>query len=174
MDTIILGGRVMNFVGAVGADLIFTAVRTTSDRIIASVRFINSSDKSGTCCLKVAIERLDIDSKVSIINSFTNELNGEDLSESLKLALVAVENILHKIENEIKTITNLIEEHNQLYFSYWRSLDYSGCLSNLKTHCETLDTRVDLLLKLLHVDKSRFIQKSNIYKSKPVMINRSI
>lgn len=159
MEAIMLGGKAVHFVGAVGTDLIFTAVRTTSNGIIGGVNYINSSDKSGIGHLKAAIEMLDIDNKVNIINAFAHELDGEDLHNSLKLALVAVENILHKIDNEIKLITKTIEEHNSLYFSYWRSLDYSANLANLKVHNSILDARLDLLLKLLQVDKRRMTTK---------------
>lgn len=154
METIILGGRAFAFAGAVGTDLIFNAVRSTSCGIINGMNYIYSSDKSGISHLKFELDKIDLLIKVNIVDSFIHELDNTKISNSVKSSLISVENILFKLKKEIDDITNLIKDHNEKWFAYWRYLDYTAYLENIKIHNNILDKRLDLLLKLLQVDQN--------------------
>lgn len=152
MESLILGGTVIAFAGAVGTDLIISAVQTTSRGVINGINYIYSSDRTGADHIKLVLIKLDIMTKVAIINSFINELNEDsEQLESITTSLISVENVLQNIEKEIKSVNRIINEHNQKWFASWRTIDYNHHIEAIRLYNQILDTRVDLLLKLLQI-----------------------
>jgi hypothetical protein len=154
MELVMSGGQIVAFAGAVGADLIFSAVRTTSTSIIQGINYVYLTDKTGIIAIKQILDQLDIKSKITVINTFINELSEmHNLSQSITSALVAVESVLRSIEKEITTINTIIDEHNDKWFASYRSLDYSKHVYLIQHYNHIFDIRIDLLMKLLQVHK---------------------
>lgn len=134
---------------SIGTNLLIPVVKATGHGIQNSINYINSSDKTGIEHLKFELELLDINSKITIITAFLNDISSAKISESGKTALIAVENVLSKINCELMELNKRMDGHNSKWFSSYRNLDYLENLNNVKKYNLILDMRLKLLFKVL-------------------------
>ena len=100
---------------------------------------------------KKILKDYDLTSKVSVINSYLNELSNNSVvfeKEAVKLAIKNILEVLEKISNEIKSIEDKIKVHKQLWFHRFRTPEYKTLLINLETDIRIMSERFDLLIKI--------------------------
>ena len=101
---------------------------------------------------KELLESIDIISKVDIVNSFMSLLDSKKkMSDMVHKALNYLHEITEKINKEITEIKKDIETHKTLWFHNLRTPGYKSKIDNLIKHTKILDTRLDLLIKLINI-----------------------
>lgn len=103
---------------------------------------------------KDILEKLDICEKVGLINSLMKQLENKDINDTINLSLHGLHNIIDKINKEIETINKQISDHKQKWFSSIRGAEYVKTVNKLVIHKRIMDERLDILLKLLNMDKN--------------------
>lgn len=150
MNTILLGTRALNLVSGISTELLIQTVKTTSNGIIGTIKYISSYNNIDITLLKKDLENIDLENKITIINQFIEEIeNTKNIKESIKSSIKSVHDILDKINIELESIKEDIEYHQTKYFNSWRTLCCDNKIENLKTHDSILNNRFDLLVKLL-------------------------
>ena len=150
MNTILLGTRALNLVSGISTELLIQTVKTTSNGIIGTIKYISSYNNIDITLLKKDLENIDLENKIIIINQFIEEIeNTKNIKESIKSSIKSVHDILDKINIELESIKEDIEYHQTKYFNSWRTLCCDNKIENLKTHDSILNNRFDLLVKLL-------------------------
>lgn len=103
------------------------------------------------------IQELDLEYKITIINSFIKELKDNyphDLNmNAISLSISGIEKVTNDIDKCICLIRELISYHKTKFFHGWRELD-RRCQKNLIQiilYDKILDRRIDLLIKLSNV-----------------------
>jgi hypothetical protein len=86
---------------------------------------------------------------VDIRSSCTNVLTR--LPESIKISLNSLAVLVEKINDILFKIKKKIQTHNQLYFKSWRNFCLKREISQLKFETDLLDSRFNLLFKILGV-----------------------
>ena len=150
MNTILLGTKALNLVSGISTELLIQTVKTTSNGIIGTIKYISSYNNIDITLLKKDLENIDLENKIIIINQFIEEIeNTKNIKESIKSSIKSVHDILDKINIELESIKEDIEYHQTKYFNSWRTLCCDNKIENLKTHDSILNNRFDLLVKLL-------------------------
>ena len=133
-----------------GKDLVTKAISNTSTNIFTEIETVLAD---GDFVFKSLLEDLDINSKLDIINSFVNDIESDFQSDTIKLALKYLHDILEKIKLEMENIRKEIEAHKQKYFYYLRTPSYKDTIKKLALHIKILDERFNLLIKLINSKK---------------------
>lgn len=150
MNTILLGTKALNLVSGISTELLIQTVKTTSNGIIETIKYISSYNNVDITLLKKDLENIDLESKIIIINQFIEEIeNTKNIKESIRSSIKSVHDILDKINIELESIKEDIEHHQTKYFNSWRTLCCDNKIENLKIHNSILNNRFDLLVKLL-------------------------
>jgi len=102
---------------------------------------------------KNILEQLDICEKVGLINTLMKQLDNKDISDTINLSLHGLHNIIDKINKEIDLINLQIKEHKLKWLSSLRGAEYTKTVNKLVIHKKIMDERLDILLKLLNMDK---------------------
>lgn len=137
-----------------GKELLVQSVSKTTTNIYKGLEDINSDESFHFTKI---LEELDIKAKLDIIHEFINELNDNNIikskynqSKSTDKILSYLCDILKNIETEIESINIEIKTHKTKWFNKFRTATYITMIDNLKKHLTILDSRFDLLLKLLN------------------------
>ena len=99
--------------------------------------------------IKKIIKNLDIETKLNIINSFIKSMKDINLSEHIIISINSINEIIKEIEKEINDINKEIIEHKSKWFYYLRKTNNLENINKLKTSVKILDSRFDILMKLL-------------------------
>lgn len=135
------------FLGAmIGNEMLSKTVSNSASSIYSGLSSLNENPKFD---FKELLEELDIETKLTVIIKFLDDLKETHLTESNKLSLNSIYDIIHKIECEIKDINNEIDNHNKKWFHQIRYFNYHKQLDNLKKHVKILDSRFDLFMKII-------------------------
>ena len=105
--------------------------------------------------LKNFMDKYDINATILIINQLMKSFpdNLEQI-EPIKQALTNLHNIIRDIETELDHINIEIEYHkNERYFAHYRTPYYNSYLKNIEKFIPILNTRLDLLLKVIQMYK---------------------
>ena len=99
------------------------------------------------------IEKLDIKSKIKIIEKLIIEINQKKLhqTDTIHLALVDLHEIIEKINNELNEVNKKYKIYEQSWFKFLQTNPYSILIKSLTNHNNIMEKRLDLLLKLLTV-----------------------
>ena len=106
------------------------------------------------------IEELDINSKISVIKSLINsksfrriDYNSKILQNidiyTVNLCIKNLNDIIDKISDELKKISELIPEHKLKWFHTWRTPEYHNNVENLKKYNIIMESRLNLFLDIL-------------------------
>ena len=93
---------------------------------------------------------LDIVAKIQVIDEFIREIPTKN-NRTIEVALNNLNKINVRIHQILKQIEVKIEEHKNKYLYGWRTPDYQNELSSLKTYNKILDSRFDLLVRLINL-----------------------
>jgi hypothetical protein len=100
--------------------------------------------------IKKTTDKIDLHNKLIIIDNFTKMIPKDlEKNKCISTSLESIHNIILQINNELGLINNIIENHSQKHFYYFRKHDYYTQLDNIVTYKKILDDRFDILLKLI-------------------------
>ena len=99
------------------------------------------------------IDDRDIEASLGVIEGLVKEINTKKLPESLVKALKNLERTLSNVHILLEKIHIKTIEHSQKYFSNWRSFNVSNEKKELMTEFKLLETRFNLLHKILMIYK---------------------
>lgn len=140
---IYVGGRIITEL--LERDLIIRSITATNTKICG----ILSEYFYGEELFKMSLEKLDIQHKLEVIESFIHSLPKTDTETSTVLiALHGIEDISVRIHDELDKIKKKIQDHKQKYFYWLRTVDITYDLMNLEGHVQNLDRRFDLFIKI--------------------------
>lgn len=132
------------------SDLISSEIiKETSKKIYSSLYNINNNNIP---IINNIIENLDIQNKIKIVNSLFEENKHKRNNNTQILSLNNLHDISEIIEKELNEIQKQIEYNNSIYLSYFLGYNYSDNLNKLRKHCNILDNRLDLAIKLLCIN----------------------
>jgi hypothetical protein len=97
---------------------------------------------------KNMLEEIDLEFRIEVLDKLVKEQT-ENVPISVKRALLGVNDILVKIEMELKTVKKSIENHNKKWFKSWRRFNCSCNANTLKKHNKLLMKRSQILTDLL-------------------------
>ena len=133
-----------------GKEMVTQTITKTSKNIYCGLESILKNDNLE---FNLVLEKLDINTKLDLINTFINEANDNQklFSETINKALCYINKILKTIENEIKNINLEITEHDKKWLSKFRVSNCNSMIENLINHIKILDERFNLLIKLIKI-----------------------
>jgi cellobiose-specific phosphotransferase system component IIB len=137
----------------VGTSLLVTTITKTTTAIGSNVKIITTSDNPSLEYVKKELAKIDLVYTVEVIKEVVREqdIEGKEMKDSIKRALLGVNEILEKIHDELNTINESIKNHESKYFNGWRGFT---CKYNLRTiikHKNILDSRYKIFIDLLKV-----------------------
>ena len=154
IGTMILSSRATSVVATLGTDLIITTITATTSSIGSMIGYLTTNKNPGIFDVNNILISTDLDFTIGIIEQIVREQEGKPLNESIKKALIGVNNILEAIHYELDSIKKAIENHKTKYFSSWRSFSWNGTIDSLKKHSDILKHRYSILFELLKISNS--------------------
>ena len=99
------------------------------------------------------IEKIDIKSKIKIIEKLIIEINQKKLhqTDTIHLVLIDLHEIIEKINNELNDVKGKYKIYEQSWLKFLQTNPYSILINSLENHNDIMEKRLDLLLKLLTV-----------------------
>lgn len=138
-------------VASVGTNLIVGTITTTASSIGSMIRYLTSNTSPGINEILNFLTLIDLEFTVGIIEQVVKDLEQQSLNESVKKAIMGVNEVLTLINQELTSIKLAIEEHNAKYFNNWRAFKWTGNLDNIKKHNEVFKHRYEMLFELLKI-----------------------
>ena len=134
----------------IGKEVMTQTITTSTKNIYSGIEKIITNENTE---FNLILDKLDINTKLDIINSFIKEMENSNklFSETTRKALKYIENILKIIEVEISNINLEIEEHKQKWFNRIRRSNCREMINNLVNHVKILDDRFELLIKFINI-----------------------
>jgi hypothetical protein len=125
-------------------------ITTTTNNIYSGIDKLLMNDNIE---FKKICEELDINIKLDIINTFIIDIHNSDkiFNESINKTCKYLEAILKTIELEIENINNELLFYEQIWFRKFRKCNYTIMINNLVKHVKLLDSRFELLIKLIKI-----------------------
>lgn len=152
MEAVVLGAKIAPVINKLGTDVVISAVTTTTSSVIRVLSYITAMDHLGTQDIKNRLVDIDLEFFITVLDQLVKEQKEKINKESVKLALVGMNNILEEIHKELNIIKETIEYHQSKYFSSWRS--FSNCsysIDSIKKHKDILHQRYEILTDLLSI-----------------------
>jgi len=166
IEAMILGVKGLSMLSAVGKNVIIKGVTATTSSVIGAVGSIMGNDQPGLEEVKSKLEELDLKHTVSVIEELVKEQNDlEDMKNSVKKAIIGVNMILKKIEDELNIVQEAVKYHQTKYFNYYRSFDCSCNMETIEKHKKILDIRYRQLIDLLVLYKTGSNKSKNTVKT---------
>ena len=149
--SLIIGSGGSTLISFIGKDVILQTINQTCSSIIVLLNYL-IYDCNNFYEIKQKIELLDINNKISVINLIIEE-NIEKYSDkkSINLVFNSIKQILEELNEELSSLKNKIEDHKQLYFSYFRKLNLQNEIKSIENHNNILDKRFELLIKSVKI-----------------------
>ena len=99
------------------------------------------------------IKDIDIEKRIKIIEAFISDLDQDklDSQKSQQLAINDVYESVVDIHNNLENIQNKCESHKSSWFYYFYKLDCSKEIQNLHENYNILNSRFDILIKIITV-----------------------
>jgi hypothetical protein len=133
-----------------GKEMFTQTITTTTNNIYSGIDKLLMNDNIE---FKKICEELDINIKLDIINTFIIDIHNSDkiFNESINKTFKYLEEILKTIELEIENINNELLFYEQIWFRKFRKCNYTIMINNLVKHVKLLDSRFELLIKLIKI-----------------------
>lgn len=151
LETVVLSSKATSVVSSVGTNLIIGTITTTTSSIGNTIRYLTTSSQPGINEILDSLKSSDLEFTVNIIEQLVKELNDIHFSESIKKALIGVNQILDLIHMELDSVKKAIELHNNKYFNTLRSFYWNGSIENIRKHNIILKHRYTILFELLKI-----------------------
>jgi hypothetical protein len=147
-----IGGKVA---AIIGTDFVLKTATSTTGSIGSVFSYLTAYDQPRIQQVIDDLAEIDLEHTVRVIGELIKEYddNQTNLSEPIKKALLGVNQILEKIDNELSIIREAIEYHETKYFNSWRSFNCKCNVETIKQHKNILDMRYNILINLLKISK---------------------
>ena len=134
----------------IGKEVMTQTITTSTKNIYSGIEKIITNENTE---FNQVLDKLDINTKLDIINSFIKEMECSNklFSDTTRKALKYIENILKIIEVEISNINLEIEDHKKKWFNRFRTSNCREMINNLVNHVKILDDRFELLIKFINI-----------------------
>jgi hypothetical protein len=153
IETIFVGAKSVSFLSHLGKDLVIKTLTTTTGSIISIIGYVTSTDKPYFNDIKYEFQKLDLQNTLSVVEKIIDEQNSSsDMKDSVKAAILGVNDILQDIHNELIVIKDAMDNHEKKYLQYWRSFNCSCNIDTIKEHDNILYKRYELLKDTLIID----------------------
>lgn len=151
IETVVIGATATSIVGSIGTDVLIATVTTTTTSIINMIGYLTTNTQPGINDILNIIKKVDLEFTVNIIEQLVKEQEGKELSQSIKKALLGVNEILKHINTELDLIKQAIDYHHTKYFNYWRGFVWNGNISTIQNYNDILKNRYSILFELLKI-----------------------
>ena len=132
---------------------IFQALHTGISSTLSIIRILNkNSNLLGIEPFNNFLIKSDLLVKLEIFDLLLIDLNNKKLLNSILACLDKISTLIKKIKKSLEEINVKINNHCNKYLYYYRNLDLNNELICLENDSLLLNTRIDLLLKLLKVN----------------------
>lgn len=105
--------------------------------------------------LEKTLEELDVKEQVRTVETLIRNLHKQRVSESLNVCLEQLHEIICRIREDLKQISQNMETHKTKWLYTYRRIDNSIQIKNLKKHKSVLDQRLDMFMKVFRVESPR-------------------
>jgi hypothetical protein len=131
------------------------AVSSTISSIVKTVRYVTGTDSPGMQDVVNEIAAIDIEFTIGVLGEFIKESQVETSKyESVKKALMGVQEILESIDKELQIIYEAMELHRLKYVNSIRTFKCKCNIENLKNSKSKLLDRYNVLTNLLKIYKT--------------------
>jgi len=152
IEALIFGAKNVSIMSTLGKDIVLKTLSLTSSSVIGGISWITSSDNPSFDKVKNQFEKMDLLHSVQVIeNLILEQAYVDNLNTSVKKAIIGVNEILIKIDEELRIIQKEMEYHQTKYFKTWRSFNCSLNIKTIQKHHEILIKRYKLLMELLNL-----------------------
>ena len=130
-------------------EVLIKSITSLTSALISNIYHIVSTTRD--IDLKKILLTTDIIHDITIIKSFIEEKEVKEVKEVNKTLLTCYHNIdetLKEIDDVIKSINNKFENHQKIWFSYFRSYDISLEKESIILLSDRLKHRFELLIKI--------------------------
>lgn len=138
-------------VASVGTNLLVGTVTTTASSIGSLIKYLTTNTSPGINDILAFLTSIDLEFTIGIVEQVVNELDKQNINESIHKVIIGVNEILSLIHQELASVKLAIEDHNAKYFNGWRSFKWTGNLDNIKKHNEIFKHRYGLLFELVKI-----------------------
>ena len=135
---LITTGIVLNNIGGSIVSTIYSSMSPSIANII-SHKFID---------INVVLEELDLESVLQVIELYINEIKTS--KQSITKAVNNLNEIIEKIQSVLLLLEERCKEHNQKWFSSYRTLYSEDLLNIIITYKKILDIRFNLLIQMIN------------------------
>ena len=146
-NAIIYTGQIVSTL--IGNDLLTKAISDTAGTIYNLLYgLVELQDP----ILERAIDELDVKAQIKCVESIIGNLDKGNITKSLNISLEQLHDIICRIREDLKQINSNFTLHQQKYFYYYRKIDNSIEILNLRRHKKILDQRLDMFMKIFTID----------------------
>ena len=141
----------------VTSDMLIRTIGTTTSSIYTIGKMLLTDNKFvDLSCLERVEKQLDLLETIKIYDLLIKEIleKNKDLiqdSETLKESVHSIIEVLDVLNKLLKQIDTKVQEHKLKWFGYFRSLNFSFELEELKVQKHILDNRFDILQKVIKI-----------------------
>jgi hypothetical protein len=136
------------------SDVLIKTISTTTSSIYTIGKMLLSDSKYvDLSSLEKLEKQLDLLETIKIYNLWINEILQKnkdvvDNSETIKETIHSIVEVLNELNGLLKRIETKVSDHKLKWFSYFRSLNFSDELEELKVKKNVLDSRIGILQKI--------------------------
>lgn len=101
------------------------------------------------------LTEIDLEADLKVIEALVNQLAICCIEDNgpLAICLHQVDEMVHLIRNELKSVKQVLEDHQNKYFARLRTPSYHSHLGQIVKHKKILDKRVQMLIELVKLRK---------------------
>ena len=100
------------------------------------------------------LEDMDIKAQIQTLDSMIKNINYKSKTKTIELSLHQLHEIICKIRQDLKLISNKHIQHKTYWISYLQKCDISQEIKSLKKNKSILDKRLDMFMKVLQVENT--------------------
>jgi hypothetical protein len=163
MDAMIVvaGISMLSAVSATGTVFLVRTLTNTIDSICTYVGRIAVLNHPAIIEINKILVDIDLKFTIDVVREVVRQYGAQydkqqaNQVENLALhkALIGVNDILEKIEGDLKIVVDAINYHATKYFSQWRSIGCSYSMETIIKNKQILDARYNILVDLLKLNK---------------------
>jgi hypothetical protein len=160
LQTVLLGSGPVNLISRLGTDVIGSAIGVTTTSIVGVLGSLTALDNPKMQDFQKVIEDIDLEFVIQNLDKLIKE-QPDDCPESVKHALMGVNDVLVNIDGELKIVKDAFEFHQSKYWNSWRAFDCKCNIETIKKHSELLHKRSVVLKDLLKIYNNRLHVKNS-------------
>jgi|694.fasta_scaffold88118_3 hypothetical protein len=151
MEAVIASSKTATIINSIGISLVVSTISASTTSILTTIKYFTLNGNQIMYEITNVLKSTDLEFTVNIVDQLVKEQEGKELNESVKRALIGVNEILELIHNELLSIKKAIEYHNTKYLSSWRYFNWDGKIETIKNHNTILIHRYKILFELLKI-----------------------